>query len=83
MQDWQKLLMRNSGRLLLFPGGLSWCIKQHSYLYPIECHRSTANEERQLQHFCNVHGKLIIMNQTLRHGAREQRHSLTYTRANP
>ena len=49
--------MRNSGRLLLFPGGLCWCINQHSCLHPIECHRNTANEERPLQHFCDFHRK--------------------------
>ena len=26
LQGWQKMFMRNSGRLLIFPGGLSWCI---------------------------------------------------------
>ena len=29
-QRWQKSLTRNSGRLLLVPGGLSWCIHQDS-----------------------------------------------------
>ena len=32
VQGWQKLLMRNSGRLLLFPRRSSWFINQHSCL---------------------------------------------------
>ena len=93
MHGWQDLLMRNSGQLLLFAGGLwmvaviSWrtfrCINQHSCLHPIECHRNTTNEERQLQHFCDFHGKVIIINQVLWHGTNGQRHGLTDTRANP
>ena len=81
MQGWQKLLMRNSGRLQLFPGGLSWCINQHACLHPIECHRNTTNEEKRLQRFCDLHEKLIIINQIFWRGTNEQRHSLTYTRA--
>ena len=65
MQGWQKLLMRNSERLLVFPGGLSWGINQHACLHPIECHRNTANAEGQFQHFYDFHGKLTITNQTL------------------
>ena len=83
MQGWQKLLMRDSGRLLSFPGGLSWCINQYSCVHPIECHRNATNEERPLQHFCDCYGKLIIMNQILWHGTSEQRHSLTYAGAHP
>ena len=63
MQGWQRLLMRNSGRLLSFPGELSECINQYSCLHPSECH--TTNDEIPLQHFCNFHGKLIIINQIL------------------
>ena len=65
-------------QLLVLPGGLSWCINQHSCLHPIECHSTATNEERPLQHFCNFQGTLIIMNQILWHGTREQRHSLIY-----
>ena len=83
MEGWQKLFMRNSGPLLLFPGGCSWCIHQRSCLHPIECHGNTTNEARPLQHFCNCRGKLIIINQILWHGTSEQKHSLTCTRANP
>ena len=54
------MLMRDSGRLLLFPGGLSWCTNQHSCLYPLECHK---NEERLLQHFCDFHVKCVFINQ--------------------
>ena len=50
---------------------------------PIECHRNPTNEERPLQHFCNFHGKRLVSNQILWHGTREQRNSLTHTRANP
>ena len=82
MWGWQKLLMRNSGRLLLFPGELSWCINQHSCLHPFECRRNTTNEERPIQHFCDFQGNLIIINQIIWHTTREQRHSLTYTSAN-
>ena len=74
MQGWHKLLMRNSGRLRLFPRGLPLCINQHSCLHPIECHRNTTNEEVPLQHFGDFHGKLIIMNQILLwHGTSEGR----------
>ena len=73
MQGLEKALMRNGGWLLLFPGGLSWHINQHfSCLHPIECHRNTTNEETPLQHFCEFHGKLIIVNQILWHGTSEQ-----------
>ena len=71
MQGWQKLV-RNTGRLLLFPGGVSWCIKQHSCLHPIECHRNSTNEERPLQHFWDFHGKLSTIGQILWHGTSEQ-----------
>ena len=83
MQGWQKLLIRNSGRLLLFPGGLSWCINQHSCLHPIECHRNTTNEETLLRHFWDFHGKLITISQIPWHGTSEKTHSPTHTLANP
>ena len=75
------MLMRNSGRLLVFPGGLSWCIDQHSCLPPIQRHGDTTNEERPLQHFCAK--ELTIIQQILWYGTSEQRHSLPYTCANP
>ena len=77
MQRWQKLLARTSGRLLLFPGGLSWCTNQHACLHPIECRRKTTKEEKPLQHFCDFHGKLITIGQIHSHGTTEQRRSLT------
>ena len=55
----------------------------YSCLHPVEGQRNTTNEERLLLHFCDLHGKLFVMNQILWHGTREQRHSLTYTHANP
>ena len=82
LRGWQTLHMRNSGRLLLFPGGLSWCTNQHSCLHPIECHGNTTNDAGPLQHRCDFRGKLII-HQILWHGTSGQRHGLTYTRANP
>ena len=82
-RGWHKLLMRNSGRLLLLPGGFSWCIRQRSCLHPIKCHRNTTNEARPLQRFRDFHRKLRIINQLLGHGTSEQGHSLTHTRANP
>ena len=75
--------MRNSGRLLLLPGGLSWCIHRHSCLHPIEGRRSTTNEARPSQHFCTFHRKQVIITPTLWHGTSQQRHRLTYTRATP
>ena len=83
VQGWQKLLLRNSGWLLLFPGRSSWCINQHSCLHPIERHKNTTNGKKPLQHFRDCHGKLIIIDHILSHGTSEQRHSPTYTRANP
>ena len=62
---WQQLPMRYSGRLLLFPGGLSWSINQHSCLYPIGCYRNTINEGKPFQHFCDFHGKPITINQIM------------------
>ena len=73
MQSWQKMPKRNSGRLLLFPGGLSQFINRHRGLHPIECRGNTTNEGRPLQHSCDFHGKLIISDQILWHGTREQR----------
>ena len=54
-QGWQQLLMRNGRRLLLSPGGLSWCINLHARSHPIECRTNTTNEVRPLQHFCHFH----------------------------
>ena len=56
-RGWHKLLMRNRGRLLLFPGGLSRCMNQHSCPHPSECRGNTTNEGTPRQHFCDSHGQ--------------------------
>ena len=72
MQDWQKLVMRNSGRLLLFPGDFPGASTSTLVCTPFECHGNTTNEATPLQHFGDFHGKLNIIQQILRHGASEQ-----------
>ena len=81
LQGWQKLLMRNSGWLLLFPEDFPGASTSTLVCTPTECHRNATNEARPLQHFCDFHGKLLIITQIPWHGTSEHRHS--YTRANP
>ena len=67
---WQRWRMRNSGRPLLCPAGLSGCTDQPSCRHPLECRRNTAHEAPPLQHFCDFRGKPIIIHHILRHGTR-------------
>ena len=47
------------------------------------CGQHKEHADISTQDFCDLHGKPSITNQILWHGTSGQRHSPTYTRANP
>ena len=76
MQGWQNLLMRNSGRLLCFLEDFPGASTSTFVCTPLNATGTVHNEARPLQHFCNFHGKVTIINQILWHGTNGQKHNI-------